>query len=110
MKRLRLIENKQERFLSSLDGLELTLGLPDGTKKKVSGRFDCCRIPMADIPDDYHHYAIRHGDDGSVPMSLEKTVWVNHYGDFLCREDLSSLIDSTLMKAVSIVEWNFSML
>lgn len=111
MKRLRLIENKQERFLASLSTLTLVVLLPDGRKETVTGRFDGCRIPISKIPCDYRRFSIRHGDDMSEPDTLENNVWVNHFGDFVCKDAdaLADIISSTPDKSLEIVEWSFGL-
>lgn len=109
MRRIHLLFDRKARFLASLSTLRLELLLPDGTRKTVTGRYDCCRIPDGAVPDDYKRYALRHGDgDDSVPVTIEDArVWVNHYGDFVCRDNLDGLFGLTADHAISIIGWSF---
>ena len=102
------ITDPRERRLSLLQGLTLEMKMPDGRIKKVEGRFDSIHIPHDSYPEDYHHYGIRHsGSDDTVPATLEKAAWVNHYGDFLTREDLGEAISAS-GGALQIIEWDFT--
>ena len=41
------------------------------------------RIDPETVPDGLYKYSFRHGDDWSMPCSLEEKVVVNHWGDIL---------------------------
>ncbi|MGG5373387.1 LPD28 domain-containing protein [Enterococcus sp. AZ196] len=50
------------------------------------------RIKIENIPDGYFRYRIRHHDNSmNIPVSLEKTVFVNHYHDVLSDTEIEYL-------------------
>lgn len=49
--------------------------------------FSNFRIDRATVPEGMFCYDIRHGDDGSIPGSLELSVYVNHMGTVICGVD-----------------------
>lgn len=50
------------------------------------------RIEIEDVPDGFYRYRIRHHDDSlSIPVTLEKKVFVNHYHDVLCDQKIEYL-------------------
>ena len=46
------------------------------------------RLNGQDVPDGWHRYAVRGGDDGWEPCSIEPFVWVNHTADIITPVDL----------------------
>ena len=60
-----------------------------------------------DIPDGWHCYAVRGGDGGWPPCSIEKTVWVNHAGDIITPDDLDPLLERNGWMLV-IRDWWFT--
>lgn len=47
---------------------------------RIDAMWSDVRLHAGDIPDGWHCYAVRGGDGGWPPCSIEKTVWVNHAG------------------------------
>ena len=47
------------------------------------------RIDRSTIPEGYHAYDIRHGDDWGKPCSVEDRGLVNHYGTIVLNRPLS---------------------
>lgn len=93
--------------IDSLACLRLEIKLPNGRTKSVVGRFNESRIKKDSVPDNYHRYAIRHSDaDDSVPVTLENSVWVNHFGDFLTRENLDGMVEADKY-GLKIEAWEF---
>lgn len=46
------------------------------------------RIDPATVPEGWHRYSVRGGEDGWEPCSIEDHVTVNHTADILTAEDL----------------------
>ena len=108
MKHLHVILNAKERFLASLSHVTFEIEMPGGGRKTVTGYLDICRIPANKYPKDYNKYSVRHSaDDDSVPVSIERQVYVNHYGDFLCKEDLPLQSEANPQSYINIIDWNF---
>lgn len=58
---------------------------------QVSGRlalFTELRVDKSTIPEGVYCYALRHGDDDSFPVALEKSVRVNYFGSVLMTEEI----------------------
>ena len=53
----------------------------------VEALFTNGRIDREQLPEGYHAYDIRNGDDGE-PETIEPNVTVNHYGTILTREKI----------------------
>ena len=45
---------------------------------RVEAMWSSLRLNGQDVPDGWHRYAVRGGDDGWEPCSIEPFVWVNH--------------------------------
>ncbi|MDD4493662.1 MAG: hypothetical protein PHV32_04840 [Eubacteriales bacterium] len=56
--------------------------------------FTNSRIDRETVPQGVYCYDIRHGDDDSVPCSLEPSVFVNHMGTVICGVDFGMVQDS----------------
>ena len=79
-----------------------------GGRKTVTGYLDINRIPANKCPKGFNKYSVRHsGDDDSVPASIERQVYVNHYGDFLCKEALPFQSSVNPETYLNIIDWNF---
>ena len=55
---------------------------------RIDAMWSDVRLHEHDITDGWHCYAVRGGDGGWPPCSIEKTVWVNHAGDIITPDDL----------------------
>ncbi len=69
------------------------IDLNEGEKLNFRGQeiivFQDKRIEDKDIPEGYKRYSIRHSDDDwGCPRTIENSVWVNHYGDILTKEEI----------------------
>lgn len=76
-------------------------------KGRVDAMWSDVRLHAGDIPDGWHCYAVRGGDGGWPPCSIEKTVWVNHAGDgpaIFSRGLLVSLLQVSKPIAVSTTD------
>lgn len=52
----------------------------------IEGLFTDLRIDESTIPKEWNKYSIRHSDEGDEWFcTLEKFVWVNHFGDFITK-------------------------
>lgn len=45
------------------------------------------RVPLECVKDNFYRYSIRHDDEGRA-ATLETFVSVNHYGDFVTKENI----------------------
>lgn len=69
--------------------IEITLKMPDGTKKTIECTYVAERLPFVVVPPGYHKYSIRHSDeDWCIPTTVEHRVMVNHFGDILVEDPL----------------------
>lgn len=55
--------------------------------KSIEGYFTNLRVDRKTLPDGWLSYEIRGGDDEDF-CSLEKSVYANHTGTFLCKEEI----------------------
>ena len=58
---------------------------------QVSGHlalFTELRVDKSTIPEGVYCYALRHGDDDSFPVALDKNVCVNYFGSVLMTEEI----------------------
>ena len=55
---------------------------------RVEAMWSSLRLNGQDVPDGWHRYAVRGGDDGWEPCSIEPFVWVNHTADIITPVDL----------------------
>ena len=62
----------------------------------VDAMWSDVRLHAGDIPNGWHCYAVRGGDGGWPPCSIEKTVWVNHAGDIITHDDLAGTARANL--------------
>jgi len=76
-------------------------------KGRVDAMWSDVRLHAGDIPDGWHCYAVRGGDGGWPPCSIEKTVWVNHAGDIITPDDLDPLLERNDWMLV-IRDWWFT--
>lgn len=53
----------------------------------VNGLFTNLRVDRYSLPEGFYKYSIREGDDDPF-STVEKDVWVNHMGDFICKKEL----------------------
>jgi hypothetical protein len=65
------------------------------------------RIDPATVPEGWHRYSVRGGEDGWEPCSIEDHVTVNHTADILIAEDLGPLLESG-DGMVFITDWWFN--
>lgn len=101
------MKKNKKNSLKDMESIRLEVKMPDGSKETVIGRFDELRIPSLPQGSGYYHYSIRHSDnDDSIPATLEKCTWVNHYGDFVCKKDLDGAIAAG-GGFLEITEWEF---
>ena len=105
------VENLREEDValppSPYRDVQLTVVLPGGKKKTLEGLFSAKRLKRSEVPEGYNRYAIRHNDDDFVqPDTLEPGVLINHFGDFLCTEDLSRQFQKAY-NVLEITEFNF---
>lgn len=76
-------------------------------KGRVDAMWSDVCLHAGDIPDGWHCYAVRGGDGGWPPCSIEKTVWVNHAGDIITPDDLDPLLERNDWMLV-IRDWWFT--
>ena len=55
---------------------------------RVEAMWSSLRLNGQDVPDGWHRYAVRGGDDGWEPCSIEPFVLVNHTADIITPVDL----------------------
>ena len=60
---------------------------------RVDAMWSDVRLHAVDIPDGWHCYAVRGGDDGWELCSIEPTVRVNHTADIVTPDDLGPLLE-----------------
>lgn len=53
----------------------------------VKGLFTNFRVDSSSLPDGFYKYSLREGEDDPF-SSVKDDVWVNHMGDFICKEEL----------------------
>ncbi|MDR2890386.1 MAG: hypothetical protein LBV18_02095 [Alistipes sp.] len=85
---------------SEIEFRHIALDTPHG---RVEGLFSEMRLDAATIPDGMAAYAIRHGGDDSVPVSIEPGVTVNFFGTLLVAE----APDFGRNNFIEILEWGF---
>ena len=85
----------------------LTLWIKVGKEEKiVKGYFSCVRLTADEIPEGYNRYQLRHSDvDDAEIGTIEPHVSVNHYGDFVTKEEIK-FEEPELYYYVN--EWDFS--
>lgn len=74
---------------------------------RIDAMWSDVRLHEHDITDGWHCYAVRGGDGGRPPCSIEKTVWVNHAGDIITPDDLDPLLERNGWMLV-IRDWWFT--
>lgn len=74
---------------------------------RVDAMWSDVRLHEHDIPDGWHCYAVRGGDGGWPPCSIEKSVWVNHAGDIVTPDDIDPLLERSGWMLV-IRDWWFT--
>lgn len=74
---------------------------------RIDAMWSDVRLHEHDITDGWHCYAVRGGDGGWPPCSIEKTVWVNHAGDIITPDDLDPLLERNGWMLV-IRDWWFT--
>lgn len=57
------------------------------------GVFSQYRVDPKTVPEGFNIYDLRHGDDDSIPCTVEKSVLVNHYGTFMTVKPLAVPMD-----------------
>lgn len=77
---------------------------------KEEGRVDAMwsdvQLYAHDIPEGWHHYAVRGGGDGWEPCSIEPFVYVNHTADIITPDNLEPLFDEH-DQMLTITDWWF---
>ena len=63
-----------------MEPMELQHVVFETDEGRVDAMWSDVRLHAHDIPDGWHCYAVRGGDGGWPPCSIEKSVWVNHAG------------------------------
>lgn len=53
----------------------------------VKGLFTSLRVDAASLPEGFHKYSIREGEDDPF-ASVKRNVFANHMGDFICKQEL----------------------
>lgn len=53
----------------------------------VNGLFTNFRVDSSSLPEGFYKYSLREGEDDPF-SSVKDDVWVNHMGDFICKEEL----------------------
>lgn len=53
----------------------------------VKGLFTNLRVERSSLPEGFHKYSIREGEDDFL-SSVKSDVWANHMGDFICKQEL----------------------
>lgn len=69
---------------------------------------DGCRVDPKTIPDGYHMYECRHGDNGNWcdPVSVSYGVMVNFAGTFICKTELP-IIQMQYLSYLEVMAWEF---
>jgi len=88
------------RPFTVLEFRRMTLSTANGD---IEGLFSELRLDAATVPDGLVAYAIRHGDDDSVPCVLERHVTVNYFGAFVTDKPL----DFGGSDRIGILDWGF---
>lgn len=70
----------------------------NGEEKRYDGLFTSIRVQNNDSGLTFD-YQLRHGDDDSVPATIEKFVKVNFFGTFVSSEDI--LEDAEYLEIIS---------
>ena len=76
-----------------MEPMELQHAVFETDGGRIDAMWSDVRLHAGDIPDGWHCYAVRGGDGGWPPCSIEKTVWVNHAGDIITPDDLDPLLE-----------------
>ena len=53
----------------------------------VKGLFTTLRVDQKSLPEGFYKYSLREGEDDFL-SSVNKNVWHNHMGDFICKKEL----------------------
>lgn len=53
----------------------------------VKGLFTNLRVDRESLPEGFYKYSLREGEDDFF-SSVDKNVWANHMGDFICKQEL----------------------
>jgi hypothetical protein len=77
---------------------DMTIETAEG---EFTGSFSQFRINKESIPENMHVYELRHGDDDSIPCSIENSVVVNLYGTFISTTPIQ------INDFITINEWGF---
>ena len=59
----------------------------------VKGLFTSLRVDRSSLPDGFHKYSIREGADDFI-SSVNKNVWADHMGDFICKKELKGTVQA----------------
>ena len=90
-----------------MEPMELQHAVFETDGGRIDAMWSDVRLHAGDIPDGWHCYAVRGGDGGWPPCSIEKTVWVNHAGDIITPDDLDPLLERNGWMLV-IRDWWFT--
>ena len=90
-----------------MEPMELQHAVFETDGGRIDAMWSDVRLHAGDIPDGWHCYAVRGGDGGWPPCSIEKTVWVNHAGDIITPDDLDPLLERNDWMLV-IRDWWFT--
>lgn len=90
-----------------MEPMELQHVVFETDEGRVDAMWSDVRLHAGDIPDGWHCYAVRGGDGGWPPCSIEKSVWVNHAGDIITPDDLGPLLERSGWMLV-IRDWWFT--
>ena len=90
-----------------MESMELQHAVFETDGGRIDAMWSDVRLHASDIPDGWHCYAVRGGDGGWPPCSIEKSAWVNHAGDIVTPYDLDPLLERNDWMLV-IRDWWFT--
>lgn len=76
-----------------MEPMELQHVVFETDEGRVEAMWSDVRLHAHDIPDGWHCYAVRGGDGGWPPCSIERSVWANHAGDIVTPDDIDPLLE-----------------
>lgn len=80
----------------------------DKDGNEYQGEYTQFRVSGDSIPEGYHLYGMRHGDDDMIPCTIEPYVVVNYYGAFITKSEIP-LIGKPGNQYLQIEDWSFAM-
>lgn len=79
----------------------------DKNGSEYHGEFTQFRVDGDSVPEGFHLYGMRHGDNDTIPCTVEPFVAVNYYGAFITKKKLP-LIGKPGKQYMQIEDWSFT--